>query len=101
MLADVKALAKSVLTVAGALWRAVRGGGEFRRTPKFGVEGREAGWRSKSYFRPQDRRAQVELVFGVAGLVLGYAALSERAIAEGIRRRQRVDLPGRLHSGQA
>ena len=59
------------LTVAGSLWRAVRGGGEFRRTPKFGVEGHEAGWRSKSYFRPQDRWAQVELTFGVAGLLPG------------------------------
>src|SRR5207245_1359627 len=64
------------LTVAGSLWRAARGGGEFRRTPKFGVEGREAGWRGKSYFRPRDVWAQVELAFGVAGAVLGYAALS-------------------------
>jgi cellulose synthase/poly-beta-1,6-N-acetylglucosamine synthase-like glycosyltransferase len=64
------------LTVVGALWRAARGGGEFRRTPKFGVEGRQADWGGKSYFRPGDVRAQVELVFGVAGLVLGYAALS-------------------------
>jgi cellulose synthase/poly-beta-1,6-N-acetylglucosamine synthase-like glycosyltransferase len=64
------------LTVAGSLWRAARGGGEFRRTPKFGVEGHQAGWRSKSYFRPRDVGSQVELGFGVAALALGYAALS-------------------------
>src|SRR5439155_6228216 len=64
------------LTVAASLWRAARGGGEFRRTPKFGVEGRESGWRGQSYVRSRDGCAQVELGFGIGGMVLGHAALS-------------------------
>jgi cellulose synthase/poly-beta-1,6-N-acetylglucosamine synthase-like glycosyltransferase len=54
------------LTVIASLGRALRGGGEFVRTPKYRVEREGQEWRSKAYFQPLDARAAVEVVCGVA-----------------------------------
>lgn len=63
------------LTVAAALWGAVRGRTEFRRTPKFAaVQGED--WRQKAYYQRRDRFALGELAAGAAALALGLAALS-------------------------
>ncbi|HYZ01225.1 MAG TPA: glycosyltransferase, partial [Candidatus Binatia bacterium] len=67
------------LTVATAVWRAARGGGEFRRTPKFAIRtgGRERhAWRASSYFLPQDAFAWVELAAGLTTVAVLLAALS-------------------------
>ncbi|HXM54025.1 MAG TPA: glycosyltransferase, partial [Candidatus Dormibacteraeota bacterium] len=63
------------MTVVGSIWRALRGGGEFARTPKYRIERLGEEWRSKSYFKPASVGALVELGFGVAGVVLVWDAL--------------------------
>ncbi|HEY7202441.1 MAG TPA: glycosyltransferase, partial [Candidatus Dormibacteraeota bacterium] len=63
------------LTVVGSIWRALRGGGEFTRTPKYRIERLGEEWRSKAYFKATDVGALVELAFGLAGAVLVAAAL--------------------------
>jgi hypothetical protein len=63
------------LTVIASIWRALRGGGEFRRTPKYRIEHMGEEWRSKVYFKAADPGVVVELVFGLAGLVLVWTAI--------------------------
>ena len=58
------------LTVVASIWRAIRGGGEFMRTPKFRIERLGEEWRDKVYFKPSELAAAVELAFGLVGLVL-------------------------------
>lgn len=58
------------LTVVASIWRAVRGGGEFKRTPKYRIERLGEEWRSKAYFKPALLGPTVELLFGLAGVVL-------------------------------
>lgn len=64
------------LTVVGSIWRAVRGGGEFRRTPKYRIERLGEEWRSKAYFKPAELAAALELALGLASAVLVWKALS-------------------------
>jgi cellulose synthase/poly-beta-1,6-N-acetylglucosamine synthase-like glycosyltransferase len=63
------------LTVVGAVWRALRGGGEFSRTPKYRIEHLGEEWRSKAYFKGADVGAVVELVFGLAGTAMVVVAI--------------------------
>ena len=63
------------LTVVASIWRALRGGGEFARTPKYRIERLGEEWRSKVYFKPNDVGAAAELVCGLAGAVLVWSAL--------------------------
>ena len=58
------------LTVFASIWRAMRGGGEFKRTPKYRIERLGEEWRSKVYFKPSELGALIELAFGLAGLLL-------------------------------
>jgi cellulose synthase/poly-beta-1,6-N-acetylglucosamine synthase-like glycosyltransferase len=66
------------LTVAVSLWRALRGGGEFKRTPKYQIERLGQDWRSNVYFKRGDVGALFELGFGLAAAVLSGAALAYR-----------------------
>ena len=63
------------LTVVTSIWRALRGGGEFSRTPKYRIEHLGEEWRSKSYFKPAELSALVELFLGLAGAALVAAAI--------------------------
>jgi cellulose synthase/poly-beta-1,6-N-acetylglucosamine synthase-like glycosyltransferase len=63
------------LTVVGAAARAVRRGGEFRRTPKYSVERVGEEWRSKAYFKPRSLAAGAELASGLAASALAWMAL--------------------------
>lgn len=63
------------LTVAAALGRALRRGGEFLRTPKFAAAAGE-DWRGKRYFQPRAAFAHFELGAGLAALALALAALN-------------------------
>jgi GT2 family glycosyltransferase len=63
------------LTVVASIWRALRGGGEFTRTPKYRIERTGEEWRSKVYFKPASAGAVAELVFGLAGIALVVTAL--------------------------
>jgi cellulose synthase/poly-beta-1,6-N-acetylglucosamine synthase-like glycosyltransferase len=63
------------LTVVISIWRWLRGGGEFQRTPKYRIEHLGEEWRSKAYFKPNDVGAVAELVLGTAGLVLVVSAI--------------------------
>jgi len=58
------------LTVMASIWRAIRGGGEFKRTPKYRIERLGEEWRGKTYFKPALLAPIVELMFGLAGMVL-------------------------------
>jgi cellulose synthase/poly-beta-1,6-N-acetylglucosamine synthase-like glycosyltransferase len=61
-------------TVAAAVLPALRGGGEFKRTPKYHIERLGEDWRSKVYFKPNDLGAVRELVAGAAAGVLAWQA---------------------------
>jgi cellulose synthase/poly-beta-1,6-N-acetylglucosamine synthase-like glycosyltransferase len=63
------------LTVVTSIWQAVRGGGEFKRTPKYRIERLGEEWRSKVYFKATDARAYAELALGLAGVVLVVTAI--------------------------
>jgi hypothetical protein len=63
------------LTVVASIWRAVRGGGEFTRTPKYRIERMGEEWRGKVYFKPASAGAVAELVFGLAGAGLVVTAV--------------------------
>jgi cellulose synthase/poly-beta-1,6-N-acetylglucosamine synthase-like glycosyltransferase len=55
------------LTIVFSIWRWLRGGGEFARTPKYRIERMGEEWRSKAYFKPNDAGAIAEVAFGLAG----------------------------------
>ena len=59
-------------TVAASVWPALRGGGEFKRTPKYRIERLGEDWRSKVYFKPGDLGAVRELVLGAAAGVVAW-----------------------------
>ncbi len=63
------------LTVVAAIWRALRGGGEFSRTPKYRIERFGEEWRSKTYFKPANVGAVVELALGVAAVAMAWDAV--------------------------
>ncbi|HEY4028423.1 MAG TPA: glycosyltransferase [Candidatus Dormibacteraeota bacterium] len=63
------------LTVVVSIWRALRGGGEFTRTPKYRIERMGEEWRSKVYFKATSISAIAELVLGLVGAVLVVSAL--------------------------
>jgi cellulose synthase/poly-beta-1,6-N-acetylglucosamine synthase-like glycosyltransferase len=64
------------LTVLASTWGAVRGGGEFERTPKYRIEHMGEDWRSKAYFKASDLRSAFELAAGLAAGALAIAAIS-------------------------
>jgi cellulose synthase/poly-beta-1,6-N-acetylglucosamine synthase-like glycosyltransferase len=66
------------LTIMFSIWRWLRGGGEFTRTPKYRIEHAGEEWRSKAYFKPRDAGAIAELAFGLAGTVLVVMTLEFR-----------------------
>lgn len=68
--------AGTALTVAAALWRALRGGGRFERTPKFAVDSRREDWRGKRYVQRRDWFAVGELGAGLSALALALAAFA-------------------------
>ena len=55
------------LTIVFSVWRWLRGGAEFARTPKYRIERMGEEWRSKAYFKPNDAGAIAEVAFGLAG----------------------------------
>jgi cellulose synthase/poly-beta-1,6-N-acetylglucosamine synthase-like glycosyltransferase len=61
------------VTIAGALVRAFKRGGEFQRTPKYRIERRGQSWRQGAYGVGGDRFAFVELAFGSVAAVLAAA----------------------------
>ncbi|HKA51817.1 MAG TPA: glycosyltransferase, partial [Candidatus Dormibacteraeota bacterium] len=63
------------LTVLASIWRAIRGGGEFKRTPKYRIERLGEEWRGKVYFKPALLGPIVELVIGLAGALLVWEAV--------------------------
>jgi hypothetical protein len=63
------------LTVVAAIGRALRGGGEFSRTPKYRIERFGQEWRSKAYFKPANVGAAVELLLGGAAGLLAWEAV--------------------------
>jgi cellulose synthase/poly-beta-1,6-N-acetylglucosamine synthase-like glycosyltransferase len=66
------------LTIVFSIWRWMRGGGEFTRTPKYRIERAGEEWRSKTYFKARDAGAIAELGFGLAGTVLVVMTLEFR-----------------------
>ena len=58
------------LTVLVALLRAVRGGGEFVRTPKYEIVRRGQEWRDRAYVRAGDPRALGDAAAGVGALLM-------------------------------
>ena len=66
------------LTVVLALIRAVRGGGEFQRTPKFQIVQRGQEWRHQAYVRAGDPRAIGDAVAGIGALALVAPAILAR-----------------------
>ncbi|HEV2217726.1 MAG TPA: glycosyltransferase [Candidatus Dormibacteraeota bacterium] len=58
------------LTVLLALVRALRGGGEFVRTPKYQIVQRGQEWRDQAYVRAGDPRALGDAVAGLGALAL-------------------------------
>ena len=63
------------LTCVAALARAVRSGGEFKRTPKFRIERPDEEWRDRSYVVAADIAAIVELVAAAFGAAIAAFAL--------------------------
>ena len=63
------------LTCVAALTRAVRPGGEFKRTPKFSIEQPDEEWRDRSYVVAADIAAIVELVAAAFGAAVVAFAL--------------------------
>jgi glycosyltransferase involved in cell wall biosynthesis len=63
------------LTVLLALVRALRGGGEFVRTPKFQIVRRGEEWRDRAYVRAGDPRALGDVVAGAGALALVVPAI--------------------------
>jgi hypothetical protein len=61
------------VTIAGALIRAFRRGGEFQRTPKYRIERRGQSWRQGAYGYGGDRFALVELACGAVAAGLAAA----------------------------
>jgi len=66
------------LTVAGALLRGLRGGGEFQRTPKYRIEQRGQEWRDSAYALAA-RPPLGELLLGSPALLLVLVAASLHA----------------------
>ncbi|HYL72360.1 MAG TPA: glycosyltransferase, partial [Candidatus Dormibacteraeota bacterium] len=66
------------LTVLLALVRALRGGGEFVRTPKYQIVRRGQEWRDQAYVRTGDPRALGDAVAGLAALALVPTAIIGR-----------------------
>src|SRR6266550_2770138 len=66
------------LTVVLALIRAVRGGGEFQRTPKYQIVQRGQEWRHQAYVRAGDPRAIGDAVAGIGALALVAPAILAR-----------------------
>ncbi|HEY8642176.1 MAG TPA: glycosyltransferase [Candidatus Dormibacteraeota bacterium] len=66
------------LTVAGALLRGLRGGGEFQRTPKYRIEQRGQEWRDSAYAFAA-RPPLGELALGLPALLLVLLAASLHA----------------------
>jgi Glycosyltransferase like family 2 len=64
------------LIVAAALGRALRGGGEFKRTPKYRIEHLGQDWRSHAYFQRGYLMAGLELALGAAVAVLAWRAFA-------------------------
>jgi len=65
-------------TVVLALIRAVRGGGEFQRTPKYQIVRRGQEWRHQAYVRAGDPRAIGDAVAGFGALALVVPAILAR-----------------------
>jgi hypothetical protein len=63
------------LAVVLSLLRALREGGEFRRTPKYRIERPGQEWATAAYATGVEPMALVELVLGLAALVLTVVAL--------------------------
>ncbi|OLE96623.1 MAG: hypothetical protein AUG75_18175, partial [Cyanobacteria bacterium 13_1_20CM_4_61_6] len=66
------------LTIVLALIRAVRGGGEFQRTPKYQIVQRGQEWRHQAYVRAGDPRAIGDAVAGLCALALVAPAILAR-----------------------
>src|SRR5437773_233850 len=66
------------LTVVRALIRAMRGGGEFQRTPKYQIVQRGQEWRHQAYVRAGDPRAIGDAVAGIGALALVAPAILAR-----------------------
>ncbi len=58
------------LTVMLALVRALRGGGDFVRTPKYEIVRRDQEWRDRAYVRAGDPRAVGDAIAGLCALLL-------------------------------
>jgi cellulose synthase/poly-beta-1,6-N-acetylglucosamine synthase-like glycosyltransferase len=71
------------VTIARALVRAFRRGGEFQRTPKYRIEARGQEWRRGVYGFGGDRFALVELAFGITAgsLAAGEAVVGQLLMA--------------------
>ncbi len=63
------------LTVVAALFKALRGGGAFERTPKFRIERAGQDWRSKAYVKPAGLFAAAELTAGIVAMILAVVAI--------------------------
>ncbi|HET7466175.1 MAG TPA: glycosyltransferase [Candidatus Dormibacteraeota bacterium] len=69
------------LTVLLALFRALRGGGEFVRTPKFQIVKRGEEWKDRAYVRAGDPRAIGDAIAGAGALALvGPAILAHQGL---------------------
>ena len=62
------------LTITRALWRSLSTGGEFRRTPKYRIEGPGQVWSTATYSSPLDPISLLELAVGAAALAVGLGA---------------------------
>ena len=66
------------LTAMVALFRAMRRGGQFVRTPKHRIETRGQEWRNQEYVRVGDPRAVAEAIFGLGALAIVPLAATQR-----------------------
>jgi cellulose synthase/poly-beta-1,6-N-acetylglucosamine synthase-like glycosyltransferase len=64
------------LAVTLSLFRALRGGGQFRRTPKYRIERPGQQWTATAYATAVEPIAVAELGLGLAACVLGVAAVT-------------------------
>jgi cellulose synthase/poly-beta-1,6-N-acetylglucosamine synthase-like glycosyltransferase len=64
------------ITVVAALFRALRPGGRFVRTPKHRIEARGQEWRDQEYVRVGDARALLEGAFGLCAAAVVPLAVS-------------------------